>query len=124
MVIRVLFLLCLSGMLMACVEQYAAVYQNINASSKWDTTANIIVSASSEKPSLFIKKNKELYLIIREQQTSWWFFKKAELIDWRESDVLELLEANPEFGKMIPEGWNNWLSKGFGDECKPGSRSQ
>ena len=120
-ILKVFIIVIMSSMLQACVEQYIAVYQNINSSSKWDATTNIAVPVSSEKPLLFIVKNKALYLIIRKQKISWWLFKKTELIDWRERDVLQLLQTNPEFGKMIPEGWNNWLSMGFGDECKPNS---
>lgn len=122
MIDRWFLLACLCFMLIACNEQYAAVYKNINANDKWDEAGRITQPDSTEKPRSFIMNNAELYLLIRQERTSWFVLKKAELIDWKEAEILQLLDEHPELGKLVPEGWNNWLSMGYGDECKPGYR--
>ncbi len=110
------------SVLVACNEQYTVIYKNIYAADKWDEVGKITINSTGQVPEKFIFNQCDLHLPILKKSVSWFIFNEKEMIDWRKEDMQALLAAYPELAREVPEGWNNWLSEGFGDECKPGAR--
>ena len=48
-----------------------------------------------------------------------WFIRKVVIYPtWDKAEVALLLEQQTDIKSLFPDEWNNWLPKGFGDECK------
>ena len=59
---KILSLTVLIFSLVGCSSEFSAVYQNVNAESKWDESARIVINSASNEPPLFKVADKQLYL--------------------------------------------------------------
>jgi len=117
---NVLALVTSCSLLSACNTEYAAIYQNVNAESKWDENARLVIEHAEQALPPYIVQNNELYLMIREQRDDWYFRSVVNYPSWDKTEISDLLSSHADIQSMVPVDWNNWLPKGFGDECKSG----
>ena len=106
--------------LAGCAKQYSAAYQDVDAEDKWDESTGFTLGYSYEKPPLYIVRDDKLYLKIRENRVKWYLHTVVEYPPWNRTETLRFLDEHQELKKYIALDWNDWLPKGFGDECKPG----
>lgn len=114
----VLLTILLCCLLLGCSPEYSAVYQSVNASSKWDDSERIIVEDLAKGPSLYVVQGNQLYLLIQRTKVDWFFHTVTDYPSWDKAEVNRLLNKNDAIRRMLPADWNNWLPKGYGDECK------
>lgn len=104
--------------LVGCSAEYSAVYQSVNAESKWDESSRIVINNSSDELPPFKVEDKQLYLMIQKTRFDWFIRKVVTYPTWDKAGVARLLDQHADIESLFPEEWNNWLAKGFGDECK------
>lgn len=107
-----------SFILAGCSAEYSAVYQSVAAESKWDEADWITIADSGSELPLYKVENKKLYLMIRGAHANRLFRKVISYPSWDEAEINSLLEQHTDIRKLMPVDWNNWLPKGYGDECK------
>jgi hypothetical protein len=108
----------LCSLLAGCSTEYSAVYQSVKAESKWDESARIIINNTKhELPSYKVKENT-LYLMIQMTQVDWFFHTVINYPVWGKAEMSKLFEKQGDIKSLVPVDWNNWLPKGYGDECK------
>ena len=112
----VIFAMCC--FLAGCAAEYSAIYQSVDADSKWHEASWIILNNSDNEPPSYTVRDNQLYLMIQSARTDWSFRKVIHYPSWDRADVSRLLEQNRDIRKLMPVDWNNWLPKGYGDECK------
>ena len=101
-----------------CAAEYSAVYQSVMAESKWDESQRIIISNSEQELPLFKVVEDKLYLMIQLTQVDWFIRSVVDYPEWDKAGVARLIGQHENLKALLPEQWNNWLTKGFGDECK------
>lgn len=106
------------SLLAGCSSGYNAVYQRVDAQSKWDETGRMVVNDAGDKLPLFTVKDNKLYLMIQSEHVEWIFRSVITYPSWDKAELSRLLEQHPEIQPLMPVDWNNWLPKGYGDECK------
>ena len=104
--------------LLGCSAEYSAVYQSVMADSKWDESQRIIINRSKQELSVFKAVENKLYLMLQWTQLDWSIRKSVDYPSWGKGDVSRLIAEHQNLKVLLPEEWNNWLPKGFGDECK------
>ena len=104
--------------LVGCSSEYSVVYQSVNAESKWDESARIVINNANNEPALFKVVDKQLYLMIQRTRVDWFVRKVVIYPTWDKAEVARLLNQHAGVKSLFPDEWNNWLPKGFGDECK------
>ena len=104
--------------LVGCTAEYSAVYQSVGAQSKWDESARILINNADNDLPLYKVVNKQLYLMIQKTRVDWFFRKVVNYPTWDKTEVADLVEQHADIESLFPDEWNNWLPKGFGDECK------
>lgn len=117
-------ILIMCSSVVACSTEYSAVYQSVNAESKWDEANWITVTDSSTELPLYRVENNKLYLMIRGTNADRLFRTVISYPSWDEAEINSLLEQQADIRKLIPADWNNWLPKGYGDECKGQSNNK
>ena len=110
-------------LLLGCSTDYSAVYQSVDARSKWDESERIIISNSRQELSPFLVDENTLYLMIQVTQLDWFIRSITNYPSWDKAEINRLLENHDELRSLLPADWNNWLAPGYGDDCKPGNRS-
>ena len=109
-------------LLLGCSTDYSAVYQSVDARSKWDESERIIISNSRQELSPFLVDENILYLMIQVTQLDWFIRSITQYPSWDKTETNRLLENHDELRSLLPVDWNNWLAPGYGDDCKPGNR--
>ena len=112
-----LFIL-LCNLLSGCSTEYSAVYQSVKANSKWDESARIIIANSEQELTSYIVKEDTHYLMIQVTQVDGYFRSVTNYPLWGKAEIRALSEKHNEVKPLVPADWNNWLAKGYGDECK------
>jgi len=112
----IFILLC--SLLSGCSTEYSAVYQSVKADSKWDESARIIIGDSEQELTSYIVKEDTLYLMIQVTQVDGYFRSVTNYPLWGKAEISALSEKHNEVKPLVPADWNNWLAKGYGDECK------
>ena len=114
-----LFLLIfLCSLLSGCSTEYSAVYQSVKADSKWDESARIIIGDSEQELTSYIVKEDTLYLMIQMTKVDGYLRSNTNYPLWGKAEISALAEKHSEVKPLVPADWNNWLAKGYGDECK------
>lgn len=108
------FLFLLSG----CSTEYSAIYQSVSAASKWDVSERILIDDSKHELPLFKVVDNKLYLLIQLTQVEWFFRSVVNYPSWDKPEVNRIVQEHADIKSLIPVDWNNWLPKGFGEECK------
>ena len=116
---NILLTMWLSFLLTGCSTEYSAVYQRADAESKWDKSASIIIDKSKDDLPLYRVVENKLYLMIRTTKVDWFFRTVINYPSWSNPEMNRLIEEHADIKSLIPIDWNNWLPKGYGDECKP-----
>ena len=114
--ILLVFLLC--GLLSGCSSEYSAVYQSVDAKSKWDETQSVVVEGMMQEPLLYLVQENHLYLLIQRTQVDLFFYTAVDYPSWDKAEMMRLIKKHDVIKSMLPADWNNWLPKGYGDECK------
>ena len=114
----IVLLILLCNFLSGCSTEYSAIYQSVKADSKWDETARIIIKGSDQELTPYIIKENALYLVIQMTQVDWNFRSITIYPLWGKAEISALAEKHSEVKPLVPADWNNWLAKGYGDECK------
>ena len=117
----ILLTILLSFLLTGCSAEYSAVYQRADAESKWDESASIVVDKSKHELPLYRVVENKLYLMIRMTKVDWFFRTVISYPSWSKPEMRRLTEEHADIKSLVPVDWNNWLPKGYGDECKPKS---
>ena len=113
-----MFVVLLVLLLTGCSTEYSAVYQNASAESKWDESQRILVNDSQQELPLYKVVDNKLYLMIQSKKAVWFFYSETEYPSWDSAEMNRFVENHADIKKLIPVDWNNWLPKGFGEECK------
>jgi len=108
----------LSLFLIGCSEEYSAVYQNAAAESKWDESQRIVIKNVKQLPPLFKVVENKIYLMIQMTESDGLFRSVVRYPSWDRIEMNRFLEKHAEIKSLIPLDWNDWLPKGYGDECK------
>lgn len=103
-----------------CADEYSAQYQDVNAESKWDDSARIVINGSNQVLPLYKVIDNKLYLKIQSTKTDWFFHTVVNYPSWDKPEIKKLIENHGQIKSLLPVDWNNWLPKGFGEECIPG----
>lgn len=109
----------LCGLFSGCTTEYSAVYQSIDTKSKWDESDRIIIASSKHELPLYKIKANRLYLMIQTTQSDWFFHTVINYPSWDKPEMSQLIAKHGDLRALVPVDWNNWLPKGFGDECIP-----
>lgn len=104
-----------------CSTEYSAQYQSLNTESKWDESGRIIITSSTQELPLYKVKDNRLYLMIQSTTTDWIFHTVVKYPSWDKPEMRKLVENYGELKSLVPVDWNNWLPKGYGEECIPGA---
>ena len=110
----------LCGLLVGCSTEYNAVYQRADAESKWDESARINLHDLDHEPPLYRVEDNKLYLAIQITRVDRIFHTVVNYPSWDKAEMSRLVEEHAEIKSLIPVDWNNWLPKGYGEECIPG----
>ena len=114
-----IFVIALSCYLLSgCTSEYSAVYQSVDAKSKWDESERIIIEDIAQEPALYLVQENKLYLLIQRTQVDLFFYTAVNYPSWDKSEMNRLINKHDNIKLMLPAEWNNWLPKGYGDECK------
>ena len=113
-----ILLIILAFLLVGCSSEYSAVYQSVDAESKWDESASIIINDSKQKLAPYKVVENKLYLMIRGAKVDWFFRTVINYPAWDKAEMSRLIEKHGDLKSLVPVDWNNWLAKGYGDECK------
>ena len=65
-------------------------------------------------------KDNKIYLAIQLTQADRIFHTVVNYPSWDKAELHRLIEEHAEIKQLIPVDWNNWLPKGYGEECIPG----
>ena len=115
---NILLITLLTFLLVGCSAEYSAVYQSVDADSKWDESARIVVNQSKHDLELYKVVENKLYLMIQRTKVDWFFRAVITYPSWSKSEMSRLIEEHGDIESLIPVDWNDWLAKGYGDECK------
>ena len=113
-----LLIMCLAFLLVGCSAEYSAVYQSAVAESKWDESQRIIIKNSKQELPLFKVVENKLYLMIQTTKVDGFFRTVINYPSWGKSDMNRFIENHVDIKSLVPVDWNDWLPKGYGDECK------
>jgi hypothetical protein len=102
-----------------CTEEYSAVYQSVDAESKWDEGPRIIINNSMHELDPYIVKENKLYLMIQMTHVDRLFRTVVSYPSWDRTEMNRFVEEHADIKPLVPVDWNNWLPKGFGEECLP-----
>lgn len=116
----IFFLVLLCSLLTGCSAEYAAQYQSVNTESKWDESGRISINGAKQELPLYKVKDNKLYLMIQSTRSEWFFRTVVNYPSWDKPEMRKLVENHSETKPLVPVDWNNWLPKGYGDECIPG----
>jgi len=105
-------------LLVGCSDEYSAVYQSVSAESKWDESQRIIITGSNNELPIFKVNDNILYLMIQGTRSDGYFRTVTHYPSWNKADMKRFIEDHDDIKSLIPNDWNDWLPKGFGDECK------
>ena len=115
---NILLIILLTFLLVGCSAEYSAVYQSIDADSKWDESARIIVKQSDHELALYKVVDNKLYLMIQGTKVDSFFRTIITYPSWNKAEMSRLIEEHGDIKSLVPVDWNDWLAKGYGDECK------
>ena len=107
----------LSFLLVGCSAEYSAVYQSIAAESKWDESQRIIIKNSKQELPLFKVIENKLYLMIQVTKVDGLFSTVINYPSWDKAEMSRFIENNSDIKSLVPVDWNDWLAKGYGEEC-------
>lgn len=113
----ILLIVFLTFFLAGCSAEYSAVYQSVVAESKWDESQRIIISNSKKKLPPFKVIENKLYLMIQVTKVDGLFSTVINYPSWDKAEMSRFIENHSDIKSLVPVDWNDWLPKGYGEEC-------
>ena len=113
----ILLIVFLTFLLAGCSSEYSAVYQSVVAESKWDESQRFIINNSKKELPLFKVIENKLYLMIQVTKVDGLFSTDTNYPLWNKTEMSRFIENNSDIKSLIPVDWNDWLPKGYGEEC-------
>ena len=115
---KYILIILLTLLLVGCSAEYSAIYQSAEAESKWDESQRIIINDSKQELPLFKVIENKLYLMTQVTKVEWFFRTVINYPSWGKAEMNQLIENHVDIKSLVPVDWNEWLPKGYGDECK------
>lgn len=115
---KYILIIWLTLLLVGCSSEYSAIYQSAEAESKWDESQRIIINDSKQELPLFKVIENKLYLMIQVAKVDGFFRTIINYPSWDKAEMKRFIDNHDDIKSLVPVDWNDWLAKGYGDECK------